>query len=179
MVATRLVTIDEFAAMPLEGVWELIDGEMIELSPTADESGWVSGRVFSRIERFVDVRRLGWAFPPETGFILFDDRATIRSPDAAFVRLDRMPSLSGGFVPMAPDLAAEVLSPTDRMADALAKIAMYLAAGVKVVWLVDPATRTVTIFHLDEPPTKLGVGDTLDGGDVLPGFSVPVAELFV
>ena len=178
MVATKPVTIDEFAAMPLEGVWELVDGEMIELSPTADESGWVSGRVFSRIERFVDAHRLGWAFPPETGFVLFGDRATIRSPDAAFVRRDRLPSLSGGFVPMAPDLAAEVLSPSDRMADALAKIAMYLAAGVKLVWLVDPSSQTVTFFRLDDPPTKLGVGETLDGGEVLPGFSVPVAELF-
>jgi Uma2 family endonuclease len=64
------------------------------------------------------------------------------------------------------------------MADALANIAMNLAAGVKLVWLVDPASQTVTIFRLDEPPTKLGVGDTLDGGEVLPGFSVAVAELF-
>jgi hypothetical protein len=63
MVATKPVTVDEFAAMPLEGAWELVDGEMIELSPTADKSGWVSGRVFSRIERFVDAHRLGWAFP--------------------------------------------------------------------------------------------------------------------
>ena len=178
MVATRHVTIEEFAAMPLQGIWELVDGEMIELSPTADRSGWVSGRVFSRLERFVDARHLGWAFPPETGFILFSDRATVRSPDAAFVRFDRLRALSDGFVPVAPDLAAEVLSPSDRMTDAMSKVTMYLAAGVRLVWLVDPATLTVIVFRQDAAPKTLEATDTLDGGDVLPGFSVPVAEIF-
>ncbi len=79
---------------------------------------------------------------------------------------------------MAPDLAAEVLSPSDRMADALAKVAMYLDAGVRLVWLVDPVSQTVTIFRPDETPTKLEASDSLDGGDVLPGFSVPITELF-
>lgn len=178
MATTRLLTIEDVEQSPPEGEWELIDGELIELTPTADTSGWVSGRVFSRLERFVDDRHLGWAFPPETGFVLFNDRATVRSPDAAFVRSDRLRTLSGGFVPLAPDLAVEVLSPSDRLADALAKVKMYLDAGVLLVWLVDPLSQTVTIFRPNATPTKLGVGDTLDGGDVLPGFTVPVAEIF-
>ena len=80
---------------------------------------------------------------------------------------------------MAPDLAAEVLSPSDRMVEALAKITMYLEAGVRLVWLVDPEAMTITVFRPDAALKMLGIGDTLDGGDVLPGFSVPVAELFV
>ena len=82
------------------------------------------------------------------------------------------------FVPLAPDLAVEVLSPSDRMADAMSKVTMYRQAGVRLVWLVDPATLTVTIFRQDAAPKMVGEGDTLDGGDVLSDFSVPVAEIF-
>jgi Uma2 family endonuclease len=109
---------------------------------------------------------------------LFDDRATVRSPDAAFVRRERLPELSDHFVPVAPDLAVEVLSPSDRMADALGKVAMYLQAGVQLVWLVDPAARVVTVFRPDGPPKILGQSDALDGGDLLPGLTIPLAEIF-
>jgi Uma2 family endonuclease len=178
MVATRPITIDEFARMPLEGSWELIDGEPVELSPSADISGWISGRLFSRLGQFVGARGLGWAFPPKTGFVLFDDRSTVRSPDGAFVRGDRLPKLTGHFVPLAPDLAVEVLSPSDRMTDALGKVGMYLDAGVRLIWLVDPAINTVTIYRPGAAPTTLREGDTLDGGNVLPDFRVQVAEIF-
>lgn len=178
MVATKPVTVDEFAAMPLDGIWELVDGEMIELSPSAGRAGWIGGQLVAYLTDHVRPGRLGWVFPADTGFVLYGDRATVRSPDAAFVRLDRLPELPNTFVPVAPDLAAEVLSPSDRMADALAKVAMYLDAGVRLVLLVDPETQTITVFRPDGPLTKLGIGDILDGGDVLPGFSAPVADIF-
>jgi Uma2 family endonuclease len=82
------------------------------------------------------------------------------------------------FVPLAPDLAVEVLSPSDRMADAMSKVTMYLQTGVRLVWLVDPATLTVTIFRQDAAPKMVREADTLDGADVLPGFRIPVAEIF-
>ncbi len=91
---------------------------------------------------------------------------------------NRLAELPDSFVPMAPDLAVEVLSPSDRMADALAKVAMYLQAGTPLVWLVNTATRTVVVFRSEMDPVTLAGSDTLDGGDVLPGFSVPVAEIF-
>jgi Uma2 family endonuclease len=178
MVATRRVTIDEFAEMSLQGIWELIDGEPIELSPAAGRSGWISGNVYRLLANHVRQSQVGWAFPPETGFVLFDDRQTVRSPDAAVVLRNRLAELPDSFVPMAPDLAVEVLSPSDRMADALAKVAMYLQAGTPLVWLVNPATRTVVVFRSEMDPMTLAGSDTLDGGDVLPGFSVPVAEIF-
>lgn len=178
MVATHRLTIQEFEAMPLEGSWELVDGELVEVSPNAGNSGWISGRLFSRIERFVDAHQLGWAFPPETGFILFNDRATVRSPDGAFIRGDRLAGPSASFVPVAPDLAVEVLSPTDRRSEARAKVTMYLQAGVELVWLVDPANSTITVFRADGSHEVLRIGDSLDGGDVLPGFSIPVSDLF-
>jgi Uma2 family endonuclease len=178
MVATKQITVDEFETMPREGNWELIDGELFEVSPAGNRSGWISGRLFSRIEQFVRAHDLGWAFPPETGFILFGDRATVRSPDAAFVRSERMPELTDHFAAVAPDLAVEVLSPADRMADALSKVAMYLEAAVQLVWLVDPKERTVIVFRPDVSPKSRGSDDTLEGGDLLPGLTIPLAEIF-
>jgi Uma2 family endonuclease len=178
MVATHRITVEEFAKLPLEGRWELIDGELVEMTPSSDRSGWVSGRLFSRLERFVDANSLGLAFAPETGFVLFGDRSTVRSPDGAVVLHGRLPDFTDRFVPVAPDLAIEVLSPSDRMGEALSKIGMYLQAGVQLVWLVDPAERSIVVFQPDAPLVTLTEGDTLDGGDVLPGFSIPVAEIF-
>ena len=178
MVATRPVTVEEFSELPLQGSWELVDGEPIELSPAAGRSGWISGNVFALLANHVRKSQLGWAFPPETGFVLFDDRQTVRSPDAAVVLRDRLAAPPDTFVPLAPDLAVEVLSPSDRMADAMSKITMYLQAGVRLVWLVDPETLTVTIFRQDAAPKMVVGGELLDGGDVLPGFAVPVVEIF-
>ena len=178
MVATRHVTVEEFAEMPLQGIWELVDGEPIELSPAAGRSGWISGNVYRLLASHVRQSELGWAFPPETGFVLFEDRQTVRSPHAAVVRSHRLAELPDSFVPMAPDLAVEVLSPSDRMADALAKVAMYLQAGTLLVWLVNPATRTVVVFRSEADSETLGETDALDGDDVLPGFNVLVAEIF-
>jgi Uma2 family endonuclease len=178
MVATRRVTVEEFAEMPLDGVWELVDGEPIELTPAAGKSSRIGGRLYARLANHVEPIEFGWAFPAETGFVLFADRTTVRSPDAAVVIRDRLVEPPDSFMPLAPDLAVEVISPSDRVADALAKIAMYLDAGVRLVWLVDPASQTVTIFHPDAIPTKLGVDENLDGGEVLPDFAVAVAEIF-
>jgi Uma2 family endonuclease len=173
------MTIEEFAATPLQGVWELVDGEPIVLSPAAGRSGWISANIVALLASHFRSSQLGWVFSAETGFILFDDRQTVRSPDAAVVLRERLSELPDSFVPMAPDLAVEVLSPSDRMADTLAKIAMYLDAGVRIVWLINPASETVTVFLPDAAPTTLHVDGSLDGGDVLPGFRVPVAEIFV
>ena len=164
--------------MSLPGVWELVDGEPIELSPAAGRSGWISGNIYRLLASHVWRSQMGWAFPPETGFVLFEDRQTVRSPDAAVVLRNRLAELPDSFVPMAPDLAAEVLSPSDRMADALAKVAMNLQAGTALVWLVNPATRTVVVFRSEMDPVTLGASDILDGGDILPGFSVSVSEIF-
>src|SRR5918993_2103164 len=178
MVATRQVTVEEFAEMPLQGVWELVDGAPIELTPAAGKSSRIGSRLYARLADHVEPTEFGWAFPAETGFVLFADRTTVRSPDAAVVRRDRLAEPPDTFVPLAPDLAVEVLSPSDRMAAALAKIAMYLDAGVQLVWLINPAFQTVTVFRPDATPAKLTMGDTLDGDDVLPDFTVPVAEIF-
>jgi Uma2 family endonuclease len=164
--------------MPLQGIWELVDGEPIELTPAAGRSGWIRATIVALLANHVRQRGLGWAFSAETRFVLFDDRQIVRSPDASVVLRNRLAELPDSFVPMAPDLAVEVLSPSDRMADALAKIAMYLQAGTPLVWLVNPATRTVVVFRSEMDPVTLDASGTLNGGEILPEFSVPVAEIF-
>src|SRR5215213_1613260 len=144
--------------MPLQGIWELVDGELIELSPASGRSSRIGGRLYARLADFVEPSGLGWAFPAETGFILFEDRQTVRSPDASVVLRDRLIEPPDSFVPIAPDLAVEVLSPSDRMADALAKVAMYLQAGARLVWLVNPATRTIVVFQSETDPVMLSEG---------------------
>ena len=178
MAITQRMTVAEFAAMPREGLWELIDGEPVEVTPAAGRSSRIGGRLYARLANHVEPTGLGWAFPADAGFILFEDRAVVRSPDAAFVRRERLPEEPEGFVPLAPDFAAEVLSPSDRRPDALAKVAMYRQAGVQLVWLIDPARRTVTVFQPDDVIITQGETDILDAGDVIPGFRVPVAEIF-
>ena len=123
---------------------------------------------------------LGRVYGADGGFVLFLDRNTVLVPDVAFVTRERAPKGEARktFPRLAPDLAVEVLSPSDRMADALARVAMYLQAGTSLVWLVNPATRTVVVFRSDMDPVTLGENDSIDGGDILPDFTVPVAEIF-
>jgi Uma2 family endonuclease len=104
----------------------------------------------------------------------------VRVPDAAFVRADRAPQGEArkSFPRLAPDLVVEVLSPSDRVSEVVAKLEMYQEAGVPLIWLVDPDKETITIIAAGQPTRVVKQGDTIDGGDVLPGFSVPVAEIF-
>lgn len=180
MVATKPVSVEEFEAMPLEGWWELIDGELVEMSPSAEESAAISATVTILIGQHVRAHRLGRVYTAEGGFVLFPDRATVRAPDVAFVRADRVPhgEARKHFARLAPDLVVEVLSPTDRTSEVVAKIEMYREAGVPLIWLVDPAEATVTVIAAGQPTTILKSANTLDGGEILPGFSVPVAEIF-
>ncbi|MFN8590331.1 MAG: Uma2 family endonuclease [Thermomicrobiales bacterium] len=178
MVATHPTSIAEFARVRREGLWELIEGVPQEVTPAAGASSRIGGRIYARLERFVEPANLGWVFPADAGFVLFPDRATVRSPDAAVVLRQRLPTLPTGFIPLAPDLAVEVLSPSDRMADAVAKVAMYLEAGVRLVWLVDPESRTVRVYRPNTVPRVVQTGASLTGDDVLPGFLLPVADIF-
>lgn len=179
MVATTRLTIDEFETLPLEGRWELIDGEPVEMSPAADESSSIGATVIGLLSSFVRPRRLGRLYNAEGGFVLFPDRPTVRVPDAAFVLAERAPQGKArkSFPRLAPDLVVEVLSPSDRTSDVVAKLEMYQEAGVRLIWLVDPDALTVTVIAAGQTTRVLHAGDTLDGGDVLPGFSVPVSEI--
>ena len=181
MVTTRQITVEEFESMPLEGNWELIDGELVEMSPSSERSSSTGVMIAHLILDHVLVNQLGRVYGAKGGLMLFPDRRTVRAPGVSFVSAERAPQgdARDHFPRLAPDLAVEILSPSDRMADALAKIAMYLEAGVRLVWLVDPREQTVTIFRPDATPETLDATMTIDGGDVLPGFAAAVAAMFV
>ncbi|MFN8664066.1 MAG: Uma2 family endonuclease [Thermomicrobiales bacterium] len=177
MVATRPLTIAEFEAEAREGLWELIDGEPVEVTPSAGLSSMIASRIGYHLNSYVESHPIGHVFSADGGFILFGDRATVRSPDAAFVRVERLPKVPAAFVPLAPDLAVEILSPSDRLADALSKVSMFLQAGVPLVWLIDPVRRTATIFRQEKAPVTIGDDAVLDGEEILPGFTLPLAKL--
>ena len=113
-------------------------------------------------------------------YILFPDERTVVVPDVAFIRWDRFPDgkMTSRYSPVPPDLAVEVQSPTDEPGEMTAKRGLYARAGVPLLWWVDPATRTVTVHRPGHAPATLTETDTLDGADVLPGLSIPVAEIF-
>ena len=115
----------------------------------------------------------------ETGFKIAQDPDTVRAPDAAFIRADRIGGkLPQGFFPGAPDLAVEVLSPDDRASEVIAKVENWLAAGCRSVWVVDPKTQTVSVYRPDRKAIVLKSTDTLTDADLLPGFAAAVAEIF-
>lgn len=173
------LTVDDLAGRDLPERWELVNGELVEVAPSGGWSSWIGGRCYMLLLEHGERRGLGWAFPADTGFVLFSDRRTLRAPKAAFVRREQgLDPLDPAYISVVPDLVVEVLSPSDRPSAALAKVAMYLEAGVRIVWLVDPDREAVTVFTADAGPVTLVSGAVLDGGEVLPELQAPVADLF-
>lgn len=180
-VSTKPITAEEFAAMddPADGSkMELVRGEVELMPPPKGRHGIVCARLVRLIGNLADARKLGWVTSNDTGVILERNPDTVRGPDVAFWGIVRQPEPPEGYFEIPPDLAVEVLSPDDRRVRVREKIRDYLTNGVKVVWLVDPETRTVTVYAGTLRGTELDAADTLDGGDVLPGFACTVADLF-
>jgi Uma2 family endonuclease len=174
-------TIEEFQRLPLEGRrWELLDGAVVQMEMHDAKTSVLTGRLMFLIHRHVEEQRLGKTLGPGCGFRAWPGHETVRVTDMSFTRHDRLPAERDpdDFPRWAPDLTVEVFSPFERMATVVGRIAMFLQAGTRLVWLVNPSSQTVTIFYPDAPLTNLGAADTLDGGDVLPGFNMPVAEIF-
>ena len=162
------------------GRCELVKGEIIRMTPTGAEHGVVTARIGHLVQDYANKHDLGLCCGAETGFILQRDPDVVRAPDAAFVANGRIPhtGVPAGYWPFAPDLAVEVVSPSDRLADVHVKIAEYFAAGTRLVWLVEPETRMVHVYRSQQQVEVLGTEDDLEGGDVLPGFQCPVRRLF-
>ena len=167
-----LLTAEELFELPDDGYRsELIDGEMVIMTPTGAEHGVLTVRIGRLLDEYVSANELGVCCGAETGFILRRDPDSVRAPDAAFVAAARIPvtGVPRTYWPCAPDLAVEVMSPSDRLADMHAKVAEYFASGARLVWIVEPATRTVYVHRPPHDVRALGNEDDLDGGDVLPG----------
>ncbi|HEY0778143.1 MAG TPA: Uma2 family endonuclease, partial [Gemmatirosa sp.] len=175
---TRM-TLEEFLALPDAPRAELEDGVFEVVPPAGGPHGAVNALLLFRLIGYVRERRLGMVYDSSTAFVLRTQPPLVRSPDVSFVRRDRIdPSVRPGSVPLAPDLAVETLSPSERAGKIQRKVEEYLEHGTELVWLIDPQHRTATVYTRGGGVRWLHEGDALDGGDVLPGFSVPLAFLF-
>lgn len=177
----HLLTAEEFAALPLAGLRsELIEGELRTMPPTFEDHGEVTMRLSVILGQYVLAQRLGKLYAAETGFLIARSPDTVRAPDIAFIQQARLssPRSAPRWVPVIPDLVVEVVSSGDRPAEVGAKVEMWLTAGVRLVWVVAPEERTIEVHSAESAPIILTENDTLEGADVVPGFSTPVAEIF-
>ena len=175
----RLLTIEEFERLPDDG-WrmELVRGQVVREPPGGFEHGDVAFEIGLLLRSFVKEHGLGKVVGTDSGFVLFDEPPTVRAPDVAFVREDRLDFDRTRFAPLAPDLAVEVLSPSNTMSEIHDKVLDYLDAGSLLVWVVDPQSRTVTVYRSREEIRLIAADGEIDGADVLPGFRCQVTELF-
>lgn len=174
------MTAEDLWRMPSDGNrHELVAGELRTWPLRGGEHGVVVASMAVFIGEHVATRRLGHAFAA-TGFILTRNPDTVRVPDLAFISQQRIPpaGIPKKFVPIAPDLVVEVVSPSDTLYELDEKVEQWLAAGTKLVWVANPRRKTIAVHRLGQPVRVLTAADTLQGEDVLPGFSMPVRDAF-
>ena len=133
-----------------------------------------------RVAAFVEAHQLGAVFGQDTGFRIANDPDTVRAPDLAFVGAERLPSIPrSGYASLAPDLVAEIRSTADRPGELLAKVADWIAAGVRLVWVIDPDRGVAQIHRDDGSLTQVDIDGRLDGEDVLPGFGCGLRSILI
>lgn len=174
-------TIEDMLALPEDGHrYDLIRGEIIKLAPTGGTHGEIASKIDWLIGNVVWPNKIGRTYTAEAGFVLQRDPDVLLSPDVAFVSRNRLPPDEErvGFLELPPDLAVEVLSPSESLRSIREKVSAYLEGGTQAVWVVDPVRRSLTMYLADGSMTLLSEADVLDGGEILPGLSVQVAEIF-
>jgi Uma2 family endonuclease len=177
--ADSITTAEQLLRAPDLGRCELVRGELIMMTPAGFRHGRIAASLTAALKDFVAQRGLGVVATGETGFQIEREPDTVRAPDVAFLRADRVPAEEPvGFFPGAPDMAVEVLSPDDRASEVNAKVQQWLQAACEAVWVVDPQSRTVTVYRSPKDVEVLRSSDVLTGGNVLPGFTLPVEEIF-
>lgn len=176
----RPMTAEELLSYPARDKrTELVRGRLMVREPAGYEHGRVAGRVFGLLAGFVYRTGAGELLAAETGFTLARNPDTVRAPDVAFIHADRAPAPgTRGFPELAPDLAVEVRSPGDTNAEVAEKVSDWLTSGAALVWVVNPIAQTVIVHAPGAAPRTLTAHETLDGGDVLPGFAARVDECF-
>ena len=178
---TKLMTADELLMMPKDGFhYELVRGELKRMSPTGDVHGSVTMALASPLYQYVKLNQLGKVYAAETGFKLESNPDTVRAADISFVSMERVQAAGRieGYRSGAPDLAVEVLSPGNTKREMAEKVEAYFAAGARLVWIVNPKLKNVTVYRSLTDIATLTEKDMLEGGEVVPGFQIPVAEIF-
>ena len=172
--APDTMTLEEFLENDLEG-YEYVKGELVAMAPPSMEHGEISSNVHLHLGLHVRENQLGRLYIAETTFHLGD---RLVKPDIAFVSTDRLPENREKGSPVPPDLAVEVVSPTDKHYDVTKKALAYLKAGTRLIWVIEPVAKTVMIYRSETDFTLLTCKDTLTGEDVVEGFTCPVVQLF-
>ena len=181
MIQKRSTTAEELLVLPSDGnSYELVKGELRMMTPAGFEHGRVASRINFLIAQHVLENDLGAVLAAETGFTLARCPDTVRAPDVAFVRQDRIPpkDQQHKFAELGPDLVVEVVSPNDRPAEIEEKVREYLEAGVRLIWIAYPGTRTVQEYRPSTARRDCTSSDELDAYDVLPGFKCEVGAFF-
>ncbi|MCE9555586.1 MAG: Uma2 family endonuclease [Planctomycetes bacterium] len=181
MATTTPTTAQDLLQLPSGTRCELVAGELRMLfSPAGWEHGEIVMRISGILWEYIRPRKLGRMFGAETGFLLERNPDTVRGPDVAFVARENIPEQKPkeAFWPGAPDLAVEVLSPSDRIGEVNEKTRAWLDAGVQLLWVIDPEPRTVAVYRSAGDVKILTTSEVLDGEDVVRGFRCPVADIF-
>jgi Uma2 family endonuclease len=179
-LTTRRYTIEDLDTLTAAGQdYELLRGQLIEVSPTGWDHGDSVAEILALLRMYVKANQLG-KVTTKNGFILARNPDVLFAPDIAYVSKAKLLPRAQlhGFVELVPDLVVEVVAPSDRLSNVTAKTIEYLDAGVTLVWLVDPEQRTISTFAPGQRVRTLHEADELDGGDILPGFRVTVGEIF-
>ena len=175
----NLLTADEYSRAPDDGLRHTLQAGLLIAEPQPfPRHAQIQARLAHVLTEFVDARGLGVVLT-DGGFLLSRNPDTVRGPDVSFVRADRFNAEEAGrgYFRGAPDLAIEILSPSNRPGETHAKVADYLAAGARLVWVIDPAQRIVSVYRSLLSPRRIAADGVLNGEDVLPGFSFPIVDV--
>ncbi len=180
MVTRDLLTAEDLLKrQPPHKRSELIKGQLLVREPAGARHGAVANELAFRITSHVRAANLGRVYAAETGFKIESDPDSVRAPDVAFIRSERLAERDPvGFLGMAPDLVVEVVSRDDKPGEVLAKVGMWLSAGCRLVWVVDVERRVGRVYRFDGGVSILEAAGVLDGQDVLPGFSCPLNDIW-
>jgi Uma2 family endonuclease len=180
-IKEKLYTAEELLRLPDDGMRrELVEGEIKTMTPAGNEHGYLALKIGRLLGNHVADNELGRVYAAETGFKIAADPDTVRAPDAAFVNRERVEKVGDvpGFWPGAPDLAVEVVSPGDTHAEVVEKSLAWLDAGCRMVLVAEPGRKVVTVYRSREDIRILTGDEVVDGADVVPGWRLPVTEIF-
>lgn len=177
---TKVYTVEDLEQFSGEdgAKYELYDGELMLMPPSQRNATELGVEIASLLRNFTRGKGMGYIAGADGGYILSRDPDTFVSPDASYISKQRAGERkSTGYYPVGPDLAVEVISPSDRAGDIRRKIDLYLQHSTRLIWMVYPQTRTIEV-HTSTGSRNLTVADTLNGEEVLPGFSASIRDIF-
>ncbi len=180
-IESRLMTADELARLPRgRARHELVRGELRTMAPASFPHGNQANELHLSLGVYVRTHRLGKAYSSEIGFRLMSDPDTVRAPDVAFLSTETLAAAGDvqGYFPGSPDLVVEVISPNDLYTEVDEKVGEWLEHGARLVFVVNPRRKTVAVHRPGQPMHTLGLDDVLTAEDVVPGWTLPVRDLF-